>query len=551
MSDETNPKPGRKGIKRKPAAAKQMAAELAGVAAAVGAELPDESRMAPRVNVQLPITALCRALAQHLSREPLFLRESGDVVTVDETSGAMEPMTSLRFPSFAEERVTFTKSVREGEAVVSLSAEASAKILASDIFRRSLRPLRTVHSVRLPAWANAERTAVKLLSPGYDEATQSFTVDSVPYDTEMPPDKAREFLLARFAEFPFARPDGQPQQPLAENRSFSVQMAAMLSSFCRPMLTGTLRPAVAVQANQAGSGKTLLLRMALAPVHGSVTVQAAPREESELGKLLTATAAEGHSYLVLDNLSGFYASAELESFLTSPRRRGRLLGLSRTVDAENQLAVFITGNGLHISPDLARRCLLLDLWHPGEVTERQIANPIDEEQVAAPAERAKYLAAMWSLVQYWSNRGAKRSTGARLASFETFSAVVGGICQAAHFADPIARPEVNLDATKEAWLTLLRKLATTLADGETKVYTLDEILDAASDAELTEVLIGDTKSPRVSMGKRLARWKGREFTDGKNRAFRFGHRKAEAGSRYAVEILTPAAAEPAAAACHE
>lgn len=119
--------------------------------------------------------------------------------------------------------------------------------------------------------------------------------------------------------------------------------------------------------------------MALTPVFGAVMVQSAPRDEGELGKLLTATAAEGHDYLVLDNLSGKYESSELESFLTSPRRRGRILGQSQTVDAENKFNVFITGNGLNISTDLARRCLLCDLWFAGEVTERQIRDPIDEE----------------------------------------------------------------------------------------------------------------------------------------------------------------------------
>jgi hypothetical protein len=279
-------------------------------------------------------------------------------------------------------------------------------------------------------------------------------------------------------------------------------------------------------------------------VFGDVTVQAAPRDENELGKLLTATAAEGHQYLVVDNLGGFFASAELESFLTSPRRRGRILGLSQTVDAENQLSVFITGNGLSISPDLARRCLLCDLWFAGSVTERAIEKPIEEDALASPEMRGKFLAAMWALVKHWSTLGCRRSKGARLASFEGFSSIVGGIVTGACFADPIARPDVRLDETEAAWTSLFRKLADDLPDGGTVEYGLDEILDAAEELEILVVLVGEPKSAKTSLGKRLAKWKGRQFTDTSGRPFEFGRRHSQVGARYKVRNLLPAKEEP-------
>ncbi len=528
--------------KAKATTAKKLAAALAGVAALTDAKMPAEERMAPHVRLDVPLSALCRHLAMLFRREALFVGVvGGAVVTVCPATGIQEVMTSLRFPSWAEERATFVKRGRGGDdIVVSLSAELCAKVLASDIFRRALRPLSVVHRVRLPSWAGPERRAVKLLPAGYDESTQSYTVDLCPYDTEQEPDAARFHLLETHAEFPLARPEGEPEQPLEENRNFAVQVAAMFAAYCRPLLTGCLRPAVAVQANQAGSGKTLLLRMALAPVYGAVSVQAAPRDEAELGKVLTTCAAEGRQYLVMDNISGYLASAEMEAFLTSPRRCGRILGRSESVDAENNLAVYLTGNGLHLSPDLARRCLLLDLWHPGDVAERQIKNPLDEEGLASNATRAGFLSALWALVKYWSDHGCPRSTGARLPTFETFSDVIGGLVLTAKFADPIARPDVSLDPIAAAWKTLFRALADGIRDGGSAEYGLQEILDAAEEGGLSEILIGESKNPKVSLGKRLARWKGRQFMDTRGRPFEFGHRYAAVGAKYTVRILTPA-----------
>ncbi len=531
--------------KRRASPARALASSLTGVAKFTATELPAEDRMAPRLSVNVPITALARGLALHLHQEPLFRREAtGQIVTVDPQTGDMEPMTAARFVSWAEERVTFTREGRGGDvSVVSLTTEAAVRILAGDVFRRELRPLRSVHQVRLPAWANSERTAVKLLDAGYDAGTQTFTVDGVPYDTAMEPDKAREFLLSTFREFPFARPENDPEQPLEKNRSFAVQMAAMFSTYCRLLTRGGLRPAFAVQANQAGSGKTLLVRMALAPVFGDVTVQSAPRDENELGKLLTATVADGHDYLVVDNLGGFFASAELESFLTSPRRRGRILGQSQTVDAENNLSVFITGNGLHISPDLARRCLLIDLWFAGQVSEREIERPIEEELLASNETRAGFLAAMWALTAHWDSWQCRRSTGARLASFEGFSGIIGGIVTNALFADPIQRPEVRLDETEAAWTALFRKLADDLPNGGAAEYSLDQLQEAAEEMELLMVLIGEPKNPKIALGKRLQRWRGRQFRDSTGRPFEFGQRHARAGSKIMVRNLCPPAEE--------
>jgi hypothetical protein len=83
---------------------------------------------------------------------------------------------------------------------------------------------------------------------------------------------------------------------------------------------------------------------------------------------------------------------------------------------------------------------------------------------------------MWALVKHWSTLGCRRSKGARLASFEGFSGIVGGIVTNAFFADPIARPDVRLDETEAAWTSLFRKLADNLSDGGTVEYGLENLV---------------------------------------------------------------------------
>lgn len=539
------PPPALEGCERQPhespsSRASDIAAALSGVAPITGAALPGDARMAPRISLHLTCYQLARTIAQHTRLEPLFQHiPSGNVVTVDTRTGEIRVMTPRRFTTWLEPLVTFTKLRRDSEMVASLHVETASVILHADVFLDALRPLKTVHSVRLPAWANPERTAVKLMDPGYDEDTQSFTVDTLPFDKDMAPDAARDFLMEAFAEFPFARPENEPDQPLHENRSFAVQIASMLALYCRPLLLGYLQPAVAYQANQPGSGKTLLLRMAIAPVFGSAAIQSAPRCDQELGKLLTAAAVEGIPYIVMDNLSGFFASEQLDSFLTSPRRQGRRLGKSEMLEADNTANIFITGNGLRISEDLARRFLLCDLWFAGDIRTRPVKKPVEEDRIASSGTRTTFLAALWALVQYWSNMGCPRTTGARLATFESFSAVIGGIVTTARFADPIASPEVRLDEKQQAWQTLITSLAESVEDGGGREYNLDEVMEAANDADLLEILVGGARNPKVSLGMSLKQFRGRQFTDSKGRPFEFGRRKADAGARYKVRILPP------------
>jgi hypothetical protein len=88
---------------------------------------------------------------------------------------------------------------------------------------------------------------------------------------------------------------------------------------------------------------------------------------------------------------------------------------------------------------------------------------------------------------------------------------------------------------------LFRKLADDLAAGVVVEFTTDQIIAQAEELGILPLLIGEPKHKTSTMGKRLAKWRGREFRDSRNRRFRFGHRRVEIVARHAVTNLEPAA----------
>jgi len=535
MSENNESNPGKK--------ARALAAKLSTVAETVGATILEGDRLAPRIDTRGVVSGIARQCGQLLRNTPLFLRGSF-LVTVDEETGKAEPMDSTRFVTWAEGFLVFGQHSGSGDEArfvpKSISSDLAAKILAADAFRRELRPLRGVHDVALPTWANSERTAVRLLPPGYDEETGIFTAPAFEYPTDVPAAEAWNFFLEVYSDFPFAE-----GKPLEKNRSFAVQMAAHFTAFGRLLVMDCLRPAFVFLANQSGSGKTLLARLALAPVFGPVSVESFPKGEEERGKVLTTLVAEGRSFAFFDNVKGHLSSAELEGFLTTPQRTGRILGQSVTVTAPNLAAVFLSGNQLSLSADLQRRVLVCDLFCASEATERDFSSPITDSWPSHPETRARFLAALWSLMNHWQAQGCPRLDGRPLPSFETFSAIIGGLVQSLCLANPIAPADTQMDETDQAWKLVLRALADAVPTGTKKDYTTDEAMEQAEELGVLDLLTAGGRDERKTFGQRIKRWKGRRFLDNSGREFEFGNGRTRnnLGALYPVTVFAKDAKE--------
>jgi len=146
------------------------------------------------------------------------------------------------------------------------------------------------------------------------------------------------------------------RQPPA--RDESAFLVALLTAVCRPSLwlaPGFLLTSPAVSG--AGSGKGLLVRAICAVAFGI-----RPRaftcggERQELEKRLAAELIEAQPAVFLDNANGMALRSDmLASVLTERPSRVRLLGVSRMVLLNSTAIVAVTGNGLTVTEDLARR----------------------------------------------------------------------------------------------------------------------------------------------------------------------------------------------------
>ena len=165
----------------------------------------------------------------------------------------------------------------------------------------------------------------------------------------------------------------------------------------------------------AGAGKGLLARCTCAIAFGrsphAVTSGGTP-EETE--KRIATELMEGAPTLFLDNLNNqAFKSDLLASAITERPARVRLLGKSQSVPLNATAFIVLTGNGLTVSEDLARRFLTVELDPRTEDPEaRAFSGDLLTEVIA---RRAKLLAALLTIWR-WGRQTADLKAGRAMGS---------------------------------------------------------------------------------------------------------------------------------------
>jgi hypothetical protein len=291
-------------------------------------------------------------------------------------------------------------------------------------------------------------------------------------------------------------------------------------------------------ANQPGSGKSLLMRVSLAPVHGHPDESGKPESEAEFEKVLDSAAIARKPYLVLDDCRSLHSQA-LNRYITSPIWATRLMHSQRFATLPQVSQVIATGNGLTISPDLDRRALVIDLFEAGEAAARSFANEITPGWLSLPNTRARFLAALWALVRRWRDNGALMMKEHRRGSFEEWSGVIGGMVMASGLANPFAprTAEIGGDEAGRALRLVLGKMVGDAPVEVPPILTTGEILERAEEDGLLEMIVGFPKDAKKVLGNKLKHLKGRHLIDSQRRTFEFGRREIATGARYPVRFL--------------
>ena len=108
--------------------------QLAPMAERLGISLPGLVRMAPVIDLSMPIRALAMELGMLLARRNICIK-SGKIVTVEE-DGEVRRMTARRFPDWTEQFCLYINAMGPRN---SLSVDDAEQILATDTFRGCLR----------------------------------------------------------------------------------------------------------------------------------------------------------------------------------------------------------------------------------------------------------------------------------------------------------------------------------------------------------------------------------------------------------------------------
>jgi len=461
----------------------------------------------PRPKVRLRgdnrlLSDVATELGPHLSGV-LYIHNSE---VVEYRDGALHPVSAQRFRTFVETHVVFYRvrsaDGRYVEVGSTLDENDARGILSSPQFLECLRPLHHLNSVRLPVF-RADGT-IELLPRGYDEQTATFTDEQTTYREDLSSSDALEILLDLFGEFQFT--DG--------DRSLSVAVSALVGLYAKQLIpVAELRPAFTFVKNAEGAGATTLAACAIVPVCGELpTGSRSKDDDGEMRKLITSTLRAGYPVLFLDNVRGSLNSPALEAFASAAEWQDRLLGGNEIVRGANHVTIFVSGNGMTVSPDWRRRSLFAEL----HLSEERAEDRTFQRPLSVPilqAMRPQILSACWSLVRAWDEQGRPGPTRSHSA-FPTWAAIIGGIVECAGFACPFTTARVSVVADEDG--ANMRTLTAAMTPGA--AYTYVELVDLCRRLDIFTGLVGTSdadvgRAQRSAFGKLLSRYDNRQVND--------------------------------------
>jgi len=134
-------------------------------------------------------------------------------------------------------------------------------------------------------------------------------------------------------------------------------------------------------------------------------------------------------------------NAAIDSFITSPSYKDRILGESTTQELPNKALFLMTGNNLVLTGDTYRRVLIvrLDAQQEQPFTREFAFNPLDE----VINNRQQMVVAALTIVRAYITAGRPKAAPGRIASFELWDDLVRQpLCWLRKFAADSAHPDL-------------------------------------------------------------------------------------------------------------
>jgi hypothetical protein len=306
---------------------------------------------------------------------------------------------------------------------------------------------------------------------------------------------ALQLLREAFKTFPFADAVRRYDPGLGvevtdfghpPGRDESAMLVGLITAVCRASLW--LAPgflAVAPQVSGAGSGKGLLVRAICAIAFGiRPRAFTAGHDRQELDKRVVSELVGAAPALFLDNMNGAVLRSEtLASVLTERPARVRLLGQTRMVALNSTAFIAVTGNGLRVSEDLARRFDVCELDARCEAPEtRPFASGFLEE---IERRRPELLAAAVTIWRYGRQNASQLTRGRPFGSFETWCEWVRDPLLTLGCRDPVERVEIvkAQDPHRQRIAEFFRAWHHHHGDGPVRAAELNEAVQRIADPQ--------------------------------------------------------------------
>lgn len=291
---------------------------------------------------------------------------------------------------------------------------------------------------------------------GYDPVSGQWC-HGVPDVSGMVPDRpthvealgALRTLREMFCTFPFADAErvwdasieahiGDLSKPPSMDESGFL--AGLLTAVCRASLhlaPGLLLHAPAVSGSGTGKGKLArsICIVAFGREPAAFTVGA---DRVELEKRIVSALIDAASAMFLDNVNGLALKSDLlASVLTERPSKTRILGKSSMVSLSATASVVVTGNGLSVSEDLARRFVVVELNARMENPDRRKFRGDILAQVSQ--HRAELLTACLMIWRWGRQNASVLRRGHPIGTYETWAEWVRDPLLSLGCADPAER----------------------------------------------------------------------------------------------------------------
>ena len=217
--------------------------------------------------------------------------------------------------------------------------------------------------------------------------------------------------------------------PFADEASKAAAISIAILPFVRQLIHGQT-PLYLLEKPAAGTGATTLGLALCYPFIGKeIPVTTWTSNEEERRKQITAHLASGGGPIFYDNMSGYVNSDVLASALTSQNWSDRILSTSKQAEFPINSTWLATGNNPEFHAQILRRIASIRLVSlmedPSQRTNWRHADLLHW----ISTHRTEYVEKILTIVMAWLNEGMPEFQGKPLASYVSWSSVMGGILE--------------------------------------------------------------------------------------------------------------------------